>query len=78
MATGGAPFTVEYVMEAVLRVGMTSARRALDEAFAALSLAYAHGDAIDMRAVLEAMPVRLVGVRDYAQWLLNENRLEAR
>jgi uncharacterized protein YbjT (DUF2867 family) len=75
---GGAPFTVEYVMEAVLRVGMTSARRALDEAFAALSLAYAHGDAIDMRAVLEAMPVRLVGVRDYAQWLLNENRLEAR
>jgi NADH dehydrogenase len=75
---GGAPFTIEYVMEAVLRVGMTSARRALDEAFAALSLAYAHGDAIDMRAVLEAMPVRLVGVRDYAKWLLNESRLEAR
>jgi uncharacterized protein YbjT (DUF2867 family) len=70
---GGAPFTVEYVMEAVLRVGMTSARRALDEAFAALSLGYAHGDAIDMRAALEAMPVRLVGVREYAKWLLSES-----
>jgi len=75
---GGAPFTVEYVMEAVLRVGMTSARRALDEAFAALSLGYAHGDAVDMRAALEAMPVRLVSVREYAKWLLSESRLEAR
>jgi uncharacterized protein YbjT (DUF2867 family) len=71
---GGAPFTVEYVMEAVLRVGMTSARRALDEAFAALSLGYAQGGAIDMRATLELMPVRLVGVREYAKWLLSEMR----
>ena len=69
---GGAPFTVEYVMESVLRAGKASARRALDEAFAALSLGYAHGDAIDMRATLKAMPVRLVGVREYAKWLLNE------
>lgn len=75
---GGAPFTVEYVLESVLRAGKAAARRALDEAFAALSLGYAHGDAIDMRAALEAMPVRLVGVREYAKWLLNENRLEAR
>jgi uncharacterized protein YbjT (DUF2867 family) len=69
---GGAPFTVEYVLESVLRAGKASARRALDEAFAALSLGYAHGDAIDMRATLEIMPVRLVGVREYANWLLNE------
>jgi uncharacterized protein YbjT (DUF2867 family) len=75
---GGAPFTVEYVLESVLRAGKAAARRALDEAFAALSLGYAHGDAIDMRATLEAMPVRLVGVREYAKWLLNENPLEAR
>jgi len=75
---GGAPFTVEYVLESVLRAGKASARRALDEAFAALSLGYAHGDTIDMRPTLEAMPVRLVGVREYAKWLLNENRLEAR
>jgi len=75
---GGAPFTVEHVLESVLRAGKASARRALDEAFAALSLGYAHGDAIDMRATLEAMPVRLVSVREYAQWLLKENQLEAR
>ena len=60
-------------MEAVLRAGQGSARRALDEAFAALSLGYAQGCAIDMRPTLEAMPVRLIGVREYAQWLLNEN-----
>jgi uncharacterized protein YbjT (DUF2867 family) len=69
---GGAPFTVEYVLESVLHAGKTAARRALDEAFAALSLAYAQGDVIDMHATLEAMPVRLVGVREYAKWLLNE------
>jgi uncharacterized protein YbjT (DUF2867 family) len=74
----GTPFTIEYVMEAVLRVGMTSARRALDEAFAALSLGYAQGDAIDMRAPLQAMPVRLVSVREYANWLSSYNALEAR
>jgi uncharacterized protein YbjT (DUF2867 family) len=75
---GGAPFTLEYVLESVLRAGKAAARRALDEAFAALSLGYAHGGAIDMRATLEAMPVRLVGVREYAKWLLNEDPLEAR
>ena len=69
---GGAPFTVDYVLESVLRAGKESARRALDEAFAALSVGYAHGDVIDMRAVLEVMPVRLVSVREYAKWLLTE------
>ena len=68
----GAAFTTEFVMEAVLRAAKASARRALDEAFAALSLGYAQGDSIDMRAVLEVMPVRLVSVREYAKWLLNE------
>lgn len=68
----GAHFTVEYVMEAVLRTARRSAQRALDEAFAALSVGYAQGCAIDMRHTLEAMPVRLIGVREYAQWLLNE------
>lgn len=69
---GGAPFTLEFILESVLRLGKTSARRALDEAFAALSLSYAHGDVISMQAVLDVMPVRLVSVREYAQWLLRE------
>lgn len=68
----GQPFHTECVMESVLRTAKESAQRALDEAFAALSLGYAHGDDIDMRSVLEVMPVRLVSVREYAKWLWNE------
>jgi uncharacterized protein YbjT (DUF2867 family) len=69
---GGAPFTVDYVLESVLRTGKQTARRALDEAFAALSVGYANGDVIDMRTTLEVIPVRLVSVREYAKWLLTE------
>ena len=74
---GGALFTVEYLVESVLRDGLKAARRPLDEAFAALALGYAHGGAIDMRATLEAIPIRLATVREYAQWILTEGRDEA-
>jgi len=72
----GETFMVEYMLESVLRAAKAAARNPMDEAFAALSLSYAQGDVIDMRATLEAMPVHLVGVRQYAQWLLNEGRGE--
>ncbi len=68
----GAPFTIDYVLESVLRAAKSAARRALDEAFAALSLGYAQGNTIEMRTMLEIMPVRLVSVREYAKWLLSE------
>jgi len=68
----GQPFTTECVLESVLWLGKDSSRRALDEAFAALSLGFARGDVIAMRGVLEVMPVRLVSVREYARWLLHE------
>jgi uncharacterized protein YbjT (DUF2867 family) len=74
---GGAPFTVEYLVESVLRDGLKAARRPLDEALAALALGYAHGGVIDMRATLEAVPVRLVTVREYTRWILAEGRGEA-
>jgi uncharacterized protein YbjT (DUF2867 family) len=74
---GGALFTVEYMVESVLRDGLKAARRPLDEALAALALGYAHGGAIDMRATLEAIPLRLATVREYAQWILTEGRDEA-
>jgi len=73
---GGAPFTIEYLVESVLRDGLKAARRPLDEALAALALGYAHGGVIDTRAALEAIPVRLVTVREYAQWMLTEARAE--
>jgi len=74
---GGALFTVEYLIESVLRDGLAAARRPLDEAFAALALGYAHGGTVDMRATLEAIPARLKSVREYAQWMLTEGRDEA-
>jgi uncharacterized protein YbjT (DUF2867 family) len=73
----GHPFHVEFLLESVLREGKAAARRALDEAFASLSLGYAHGDVIDMQATLEAMPVHLASVRKYAEFLLNEGASEA-
>jgi uncharacterized protein YbjT (DUF2867 family) len=73
----GALFTVEYLVESMLRGGLAAARKPLDEAFAALALGYAHGGAIEMRGTLEAMPLRLVSVREYAQWILTEGRDEA-
>jgi uncharacterized protein YbjT (DUF2867 family) len=71
---GGAHFALEPMLESVLRAGKAAARNPLDEAFAALALACAHGDVIDMRTTLAAMPVRLVSVREYAAWLLNDSR----
>jgi hypothetical protein len=35
-----------------------------------LLLQYAHGDAIDMRGLLESIPVRLTSVREYARTVL--------
>ena len=69
---GGGPFAVEHVLESVLRAAKHSARRALEEAFAALSLGYARGGVIDMQSTLEIMPVHLVGLREYAKWLWGE------
>jgi NADH dehydrogenase len=71
---GGAPFTVDYLLESVLRDALAAARKPLDEAFAALALGYAHGGAIDMQATLQALPVRLATVREFAQWVLTEGR----
>ena len=38
----------------------------LQQSFAALMLAYAHGDAIDMEPALARMPLRLTSVREFA------------
>jgi uncharacterized protein YbjT (DUF2867 family) len=73
----GHPFTLDYLLESVLRNAKAAARRPLDEALAALSLACAAGQAIDMRATLEGMPVRLVSVREYAKWILSNDSASA-
>ena len=66
----GRRFEVETISEAKLREQLDSANDSLEKSFAGLMLQYAHGDAIDMRGLLESMPARLTSVREYARTVL--------
>ena len=66
----GRRFEVETIPEAKLREQFDSANDSLEKSFAGLMLQYAHGDAIDMRGLLESIPVRLTSVREYARTVL--------
>ena len=65
--TGGRPFTVEHVAEETLRAQRTAATDPLQQSFAALMLAYALGNSIDMRSTLKTFPVPLLSVKEYAR-----------
>jgi uncharacterized protein YbjT (DUF2867 family) len=64
---GGRPFKVEHVPEETLRAQRAAATDPLQQTFAALMLACALGDAIDMRSTLKTFPVPLVSVTEYAR-----------
>jgi len=66
----GRSFEVETIPEAKLREQFNSANDSLEKSFAGIMLQYAHGDAIDMRGLLESIPVRLTSVREYARTAL--------
>jgi nucleoside-diphosphate-sugar epimerase len=66
----GRPFEVETIPEEKLREQFDSANDSLGKSFAGLMLQYAHGDAIDMRGLLQSIPVRLTSVREYARAVL--------
>src|SRR5258708_3523598 len=66
----GRRFEVETIPEAKLREQFDSANDPLEKSFAGLMLQYAHGDAVDMRGLLELIPVRLTSVREYARTVL--------
>jgi uncharacterized protein YbjT (DUF2867 family) len=66
----GRRFEVEKIPEAKLREQLESATDSLEKSFAGIMLQYAHGDAIDMRGLLESIPVRLTSVRQYARTVL--------
>jgi uncharacterized protein YbjT (DUF2867 family) len=66
----GRRFEVETIPETKLREQLDSAKDPLDKSFAGLMLQYAHGDTIDMRALLESIPVRLTSVRENAMTVL--------
>ena len=71
---GGRAFEVETISETKLREQFDSATDSLEKSFAGLLLQYAHGEAIDMRALLESIPVRLTSVREYARAVLEPNK----
>ena len=62
----GRRFDVQLVPEAALRAQLDAAADPLQQSFAALMLAYAAGDAVDMSATLRDVPVRPRSIREFA------------
>ena len=68
----GQPFTVNHIPVAALKQQAEEATDPLQKAFASLMLFYAKGDAIDMKQLLEKIPVRLHSIKDYARSVLKK------
>jgi len=66
----GRSFEVETISEAKLSEQFDSATDSLEKSFAGLLLQYAHGEVIEMRGLLESIPVHLTSVREYARSVL--------
>ncbi len=64
---GGQAFRVEHVDEKTLRDQRATATDPLQQSFAALMLAYAQGDAIEMTQTLRNLPLSLLSVSEYAR-----------
>jgi len=71
-AVSGKHFRVEHVNEEILRNQQDTAADSLQETFAALMLAYAKGDVIDMTQTLREFPIRMTSVKEYAEACLSE------
>ena len=69
-AVGGRSFEIQHVPEAALRAQLAEAADVLQQSFVGLMLCYAAGDRIDMRATLEAVPLPLTSVQEYAHRVL--------
>ena len=67
---GGRSFEVQHVPVEALQAQQEAATDGLQQSFSALMRAYAQGDAIDMRQTLQAFPLKLMTVREYAQRVL--------
>jgi NADH dehydrogenase len=67
---GGRSFEVQHVPEEALQAQQEAATDPMEQSFAALMRCYASGDSIDMQETLNALPVQLTSVRDYAQRVL--------
>ncbi len=66
-AAGGPKVEVEHVPEAALEAQLAGATNAVEEAFGALMLSTARGLPVSSAEALEAMPMTLTSVADYAK-----------
>jgi uncharacterized protein YbjT (DUF2867 family) len=66
----GKAFEVNHVPEEALRAQKQAATDSLSESFAALMITNCQGNKIDMVETLQAFPVTLTSVRDYAKRVL--------
>jgi uncharacterized protein YbjT (DUF2867 family) len=67
--SGGA-FAMQFVPEEALRARREAATNPVEQTFASLTLAAAHGDPIDMENTLRKFSLRPKSVRDYAKLVL--------
>lgn len=65
-------FAVQYIPVAALQQQLKEATDPLQKTFAGLMIFYANGDAMDMKPVLEKIPVKLHSVKDYAKAVLKK------
>src|SRR5271166_796870 len=72
----GRRFEVEVISEVSLREQFDSTNDSLEKSFAGLMLQYAHGDAVEMRELLESFPLRLTSVREHARAALQKTTAE--
>jgi NADH dehydrogenase len=68
---GGRPFAVQHVPEDALQAQQEAATDPMEQSFAGLMRGYARGDATEMDATLEAFPLQLTSVREYASSVLH-------
>jgi len=62
----GKSFHVDYVPLEAIQAQRSAATDPLQQSFAALMLTYANGDTVEMRETLEAFPMKLASIHDYA------------
>ena len=76
-SVSGHSFTVGYIPSAALEQQVKEASDPWQKIFAGIMIFYANGDAIDMKPVLEKIPVKLHSVRDYAIAVLKKEEAVA-
>ena len=63
---GGRAFAVQHVPAEALAAQQAAAEDPMQQSFSGLMRCYAQGDPIDMRRVLDAFPIRLTSIEEYA------------